>query len=354
MKPHFFSSISSLLLVVLGVAFISSVAQAKPDDQIRLKVQIREGVSAVMRLRVVELHRRKPKFGVNKNIVLVPGLSHTGVSYENFVEALDGSPESARVHKAVLFDYPGKGDNSLPISKNEPVLFGDLSLDDDARALIGSLKKLRRLGRAPEVIIAHSMGGMVVFRAQELLIQENKSLANFGVRTVVAHAPSIPGELPWYLADSGTFAQVAGSFVTVDPTRGVILQIPPPALLALFFRDLAGNFVPNTPSIEDASRYATPESFVAASQLGGVGTPRLSVRAGAFAPARGVRLVVAALSQDPYSIFPGELQALYSHLSGDASLRDFYAVVNPLAVHDAYVSNPELLLGVLAQSRALR
>ena len=155
---------------------------------------------------------------------------------------------------------------------------------------------------------------------------------------------TFPREVPWFLADSGTYAFLASQFLTSSPALGAYVEAPAEVWLGLFFTDLLGSFVPGTPSPEQVVSlgYISREPWAAADELGGVTGLRPSIRNGAFAAAHGTVLSFASLSQDGLGSF-AEDQTLYQYLTNDLTNSGHFAVVDPNAVHDCYVAAPATL-----------
>src|SRR5204863_1297142 len=84
------------------------------------------------------------------------------------------------VKRIIAIDMPAHGGSGVP-SLPSPLLFQDLLIEDNASVVIQSIDTLRGLGKAPQIVIGHSMGGLEVQTAQELLLAQNSSLARHGV-----------------------------------------------------------------------------------------------------------------------------------------------------------------------------
>src|SRR6266542_3404958 len=77
--------------------------------------------------------------------------------------------------------------------------------------------------------------------------QYGSSVSNVVLMNAVSPYPA-----PFFLADSGAGPVIVAPFVLSDPVRGLYVHIPAPNWLGFFFTNLLGNFVPGTPSPEEA------------------------------------------------------------------------------------------------------
>ncbi|HET6345218.1 MAG TPA: hypothetical protein VFH51_09805, partial [Myxococcota bacterium] len=254
-----------------------------------------------------------------------------------------------RITEVLALDMPGRGGSAL--EAGSALRLGELSLDDYVTALLGVLSALQRGGRAPDALLAHSMGGLVATLAQARLVAGGRDLAwAAGVRTVVLLAPVIPLPKPWPIADDGQAALLAAQFVRQDAAAGTVVDIPPLATRTLFFEDLGGQVAAGAPSPEAlvALGYLAPEPYLATAQLVRVpDSAAPSVPAGIFEPRHHTGLALLSAGQD-FLLRPEDHRAMYVHLTSDRGASAFRALDDPKAVHDFYISSPELL------GRALR
>jgi hypothetical protein len=137
-------------------------------------------------------------------------------------------------------------------------------------------------------------------------------------------------------------------FVTQDASLGTYLYAPPELWEQLFFTNLQGALASGTPSVADvvAGGYDAPEPFAAVSELIGYGQSRRSVSPNLFASSLGTRLFVLGFAEDRFFL-PSEEQRLYTFLTGEPAPRGFIEVDGPNAVHDAYLSEPGMVVEAL-------
>lgn len=324
-------------LAISALALVQT-AVAAPDRTLNVPVTIRPGVRALLRLPVFVNHHRV-RDGIT--ILAVPGLAHDAESFEAFADQIFNTPDiSGRVERVVGVQFPGKGGSSLPFPASR-LHFGEMTLDDYSNVLLEVLERLDRRRNDPDMIVAHSMGGLIVQMAQDRLIARGRTLRReFGIRDVMLLASGIPGNLPWALVDSGAYAQLASQFVAQSEELGTYLSIPAPVWLGLFFANRSGQLFASDPNF--FATFDTNEAFGAAAQLGGVGVPRAMVRQGEFSAEKGSTLSVVTFEQDPFYVYPAEHSALYGFLrNGNGS--GLFQIPGVSTVHDTYIQSPQLL-----------
>jgi pimeloyl-ACP methyl ester carboxylesterase len=111
-------------------------------------------------------------------LVFVHGGSHTGACYIETPDGRDGWARytAARGRTSYVIDWPGHGGSPSPVPLHE------LSMQHVADAIVELLADV-----GPAVLVTHSMGGVVGWRAAEL--------ARDNVKAVVAIAPGPPANL---------------------------------------------------------------------------------------------------------------------------------------------------------------
>ena len=335
------------LLIPLVLIVTANVAMA--DQNLSFRVQLRPHVFAD----VVSTVATNPSFPTGGMTVLtVHGFAHTGSTFGNLTQAIFNSPQyGSSVSNVVSVNLPGHGLSSGPIPQDGGQLkYGELSIEDYATAVTETIRRLDALQLRPQVVIAHSMGALVMTVAQQALISRQQSLGvNFGVQKVVLMNAVSPSPAPFFLADSGIGPVIVAPFVLSDPVRGLYVHIPAPNWLGFFFTNFLGDFVPGTPSPQEAmSRgYISDEPFQAGAQVvAAAGRQRPTVSEGIFLPSLQTSVVVVSTEQDILTV-PSELQTLYSFLTDDENLSGFRFISGADAVHDTYISNPNALLNAI-------
>ncbi len=335
------------LLIPLVLIVTANVAMA--DQNVSFHVQLRPHVFAD----VVSTVATNPSFPTGGMTVLtVHGFAHTGSTFGNLTQAIFNSPQyGSSVSNVVSVNLPGHGLSSGPIPQDGGQLkYGELSIEDYATAVMETIRRLDALQLRPQVVIAHSMGALVMTVAQQALISRQQSLGvNFGVHKVVLMNAVSPSPAPFFLADSGVGPVLVAPFVLSDPVKGLYVHIPVPNWLGFFFTDHFGNFVPGTPSPQEAvSRgYISDEPFQAGAQVvAAADRQRPTVSEGIFLPSLQTSVVVVSTQEDILTV-PSELQTLYSFLTDDENLSGFRFISGADAVHDTYISNPNALLNAI-------
>jgi pimeloyl-ACP methyl ester carboxylesterase len=137
-------------------------------------------------------------------LVFVHGGSHTGACY---VETPDGRSgwapyAAARGRTSYVFDWPGHGVNAAPSD------FATMSMQATADALVDELAQI-----GPAVLVTHSMGGVVGWRAAEM---DRRNIA-----AIVAIAPGPPANLQPLGDPALAFSEDA----PVQPMRDMALKM---------------------------------------------------------------------------------------------------------------------------------
>lgn len=301
-------------------------------------IELRPGVTVDLFVAIYgDIEAKRCQFAVHGGV-------YAAASWRPYAEALPGDP------CVLAVDLPGRGGSSLP----HGLIFGALFLDDYVTALIGVLERLEDLDIEPTTILGHSMGGTLVQMLQQRLIDEGTNLEHrFDIREAILVAPDLPANVPWALGDSGQLSGLIEAFAVDEPGLGTLFEIPAALWPAFFFTNLDGVVVPSAPTPEEieAQGYnALGEPLLAIHQLNGTGgfPSRPSVDAGIFTEDTRLRLVT--YEHDGF-VLPSETEALYHHLTGDASRRCFVLVEGADTTHAMQLSNPARLTEALAGIR---
>jgi pimeloyl-ACP methyl ester carboxylesterase len=286
-----------------------------------------------------------------RTVFAVPGFAHTAATFEPFVEALFAGDVAGQVPcRVVAIDFPAHGDSPAPAAGT----FGFLGLNDYVASVEAALASLPEHGLRPDLVIAHSQGGLVVQLAQQQLVEQGSSLrAAYGIRDVILLAPVPPAEVAWSFGDSGLAISLLGGLFAADPVLGPHFAIPDFVWPLLFFTGPGFTPSPNMPSGTDVTLngWNAPEPFISALQLVGAFGARASVDAGVFGQGSGTSLTVVTFEHD-WIVTPAEGDAVYAHLTGTSG--GAIAVNGPRAIHDMYVSDPAELLAALAPHVRIR
>lgn len=331
----------ALLCVAAGARAATVVTSIALDD-----VAVRRGVTADIHLAV---HQRAGSRCNGATVLLIPGAFAAGASLGALADALLEDDQHGRaVCRAITLDLPAHGDSGLPVG----AVFGTLSIDDYAATVLAVLARLDRQGLRPMTLVGHSMGGGIIQRMQQRLLDRGSNLRDLGVRHAILLAPGIPQGSPWAARDLGVGVALLAPFHVVDAILGDVISIPPPFWVPLSFSRPDGTIPESAPTMEElmAMNAIGPESWdVLAGTFGlGAGHP-LIVSRGAFAERRGTRLDVVAFSQD-ILVGAADAAALMPYLSGDgchAGRGGFTLIDTPDAVHAMPASAPEDMLEIL-------
>jgi len=334
-----FAGAALACLAAAPAARASAGHASQPEDIVLPDIELRQGVTADIRIRVLHNPDRK----CNSNTVLaVHGAAATASALERLGHALFDRPQQKPVCNFVSVDLPGHGGSSLP----QGALFGELTIQDYAAAVLGTLERLDDRHIRPTTLIGHSMGGLVLQVAQQELVDSGSSLRDaFGVKRVTLLAPAMPAGLTCAYCDDPSSAGALGQFVSVSPTLGPVVQVPDYVWPFLSFMALEGFFAPSTPSPQEvaANAYNSAESLTALGQLFGA---HPEVDADVFAKHFRTKLEIVSFEHDVV-VRPIEAEALYEHLTGRDALAGFSVVVGADAVHGMPMGNPVEMLAQL-------
>jgi pimeloyl-ACP methyl ester carboxylesterase len=339
------------LLITLG----ATSASAQEHDDLYFDVTLRGTGSATIHADVYE----NPRAGHGQlTILAVHGLTERGSMYAPLASAIfEDANLQNRVERVIAIDLPGHGLSSAP-TLPAPLKFGNLLIEDNASVVIQAIAALGEQELAPNWAMGHSMGALALQLAQEQLLSQGSSLAGLGIEraTLIAAVP----------ARGTTWTRLPGAdlspFVRVDPVLGQILDVPAVYCGASGFRTLSGTIAPGAPSPATcvANGWMSIEPLTTVLELNGTlcqGNPdapssaglcRPFVRAGAFSPEQGTRLMVLGFSQD--SLTPGvDQDDLYTYLTGITEQGPylFRPTVSDDAVHSMFISNPPAVVSAI-------
>ena len=287
----------------------------------------------------------------NGNVILALGdMAQTAKTLQPLASALL-SAHGVKIDDIYLLDLPGHGNSDYTPGFG----LGEFELEDYATIFLGAVAELH-----PNAIIAHGMGAVIVMVAQTQLVASGSTLAGaYGVESATFIAPAIPASTPtssWGAADAGSIAPLIAAFTRVDATQGTILDLltspaGPQWWVGLNYGDRNGSVRGSTtPDVAVANGFIAFESARAA--LRAMGTDRPSVPDGTFDAALGTTLGIVALEQDQLFAFPGEQDALYLRLTGDAHRKLFFPIAGADTIHNLHELDPAAL--VPAIKRVLR
>ena len=328
-------NLSRGLRLFLFLCFCAAVANAQQTIIVPVPVPLPSDTTFI-RVDVYENASPRPR---DVNVLLLHGFAQSRTTMGPLANALLTQPGS-NVARVFVPNLPSQGVSG--------VVWGFVTLQHYVGTLDGLLDYFGAAGTPVDVLIGHSMGGLIVQLEQQSLNMAGTTLrARHGVRSAILIAPVIPGPLPWALADSGTAAAILGPYVNLGLSFDPRIIIPPAAWVPLFYSDRQGNIPAGapTPAEAAAAQYGFAEAGFAGFQMIGYGGfgPRLPVDAGAFAPSSGTTLGLITLEQDGFFEFQ-EHRTLYQYLTGDPRDRLLFALTGPNTVHNMHTFEPSALL----------
>lgn len=337
----------SALATTALVAITSAAAAAAPaHEDLSFAVALRGTGSATIHADVYN----NPRGLGALTMLAVHGFTERGSMFEPLSSAIFSDRILGLVVKRVVaVDMPAHGGSSVP-SLPSPLLFQDLTIEDDVSVVVQSIDALKALGKSAQIVIGHSMGGLEIQASQEALLSQGSSLARHGVLGAIL-VDAVPAAGTSWTQPPPNPAQQ--QFVVTDPVLGTILALP--AAAGPFtggFTKLDGTIVANAPSPATfvANAWVGPEPITTVLELVGTTPPleRPFVRQQAFALRNGTALSVVAGSQDVLTPIVDQ-PVLYTYLTGLAATGSslYRPVVEDDAVHSMFVSNPVGLLGAL-------
>jgi Alpha/beta hydrolase family len=331
----------SKLRIAASLFAMGFAALAHADQTLNLSVQIRPNVTATIEAQVL-VNPNNPTGG--RTVLFQHGLAHTGNTGKNLATKLFSTPAtSAKISQIVLIDQPGHGNSTLPTG----LLFGNLGQNDYANVLIESLDALQANGINVDALVGHSMGGLIINLAQNILVSQSTSLfTRFGITNAIFLSPSPNGNVPWISADLLVGTILAIPHIKTSTDKGTYVEVAALTWQLLFCTNLLGLPVPGTPTIStiNSAPYIAIEPYVAAAELLGIpGHPRLPVTAGIFGSTYGTVTRLVTNSQDKF-ILPFESQANYRFLTGDTTDARFQTIPTLDSAHDMYLTNPQGLI----------
>lgn len=279
-------------------------------------------------------------------LLAVPGAAVCASTYARLSNAILSDPEPGQtIGRVVAVDLFGRGASEVT-KLPAPMRFGDIGLEDFTRALLQFIDGVKGTELAPQVIVAHSMGALLVQAAQELLLQQGSTLSSCGVRGVVLLAPVPNRNCAWTQRPSSALAP----YVVTDEALGAYVELSPEYLANNGAWQKPGGALASTAPTAEVIRQAqwlARDPLTMGLELVGLGgrAPRPAVRRGAFSPRHGTNLALISFEHDavtPMSDHP----ALYASLTNNEA-QLYYPIDTDDAVHCMHITNPAPLLPVL-------
>ena len=345
LSKHVFGAV--LALSVIGCADATGFEDSEPQSEHAAQLAVSSTVDVPVTLRGSAKATLKASVYVNPNatgvatILSVPGFTATGKVYENLNAALFADTVTGPLTKqAITLDLPGHGASTKPTG----IKYGDLTIEDNAEALVQSVQQLK-----PQLLVGYGSGALTIAVAQEQLLKSGSSLAKLGVTSALLYAPVPSAGRPW--TTPPTPATIS-NFISTNDVDGAIYTITPDLWNRQGFTNKAGTGGIGAPTAAEvtAKGLLAVEPVALVSQLTGITdpskgavVPRPTVSAGAFAAANGTRLIVLGFSEAT-QVTSADAADFYVHLTGDASKAGFVEVTGADAVGNAFYTNPKAVL----------
>lgn len=258
-------------------------------------------------------------------IMAIPGFTHSPAATLPLAEAIVRKYPNCRVIPFQLPSVRGKK-------------FGEVSLEDYARAVIQAIQVLqRRNGIVVNELLGHSMGGLISLLAYQFMVDEG---TNSLLQVTLLSSSSIPG-IPWAVADSGAADALGNLYTFKDhPILGTHCAVPHEKWAELWFSlPDNGGLAPDTPSAKDIPTLNVIASGMMDDQLSRVRPAKVTeVRSGIFS--NQTRLLQLVFKDDPFALVH-EQQRMFEHLTDAKPGRHRFDIVSPMnSVHDLLVTQP--------------
>ncbi|MEP7154669.1 MAG: alpha/beta hydrolase [Betaproteobacteria bacterium] len=293
-----------------------------------------------------------------ESIFFVHGFGDTSALFEPTAIALI---ESQKARDVYAIDLPGHGASTWPAL----LIYENIDVNEYVNALAQVLTTMIDVEkRKISIISGHSIGGLVVQRLQNSLVNNNPKSSlklSYGIDKTVLIACDLPAEVPFWSGQMYAQFLIAtppqgGGFLEDNPAGNPMIRkfifTPPQDYVNLKFSNTSFQLVPSAPSASDVFNLGlnSREPYFAAANISGIDpalppTPmtsasRLSVGKGIWAaPAK---LTVLRPSEDTF-FTQSDMDSLAAHLTGDAMAKA-KTIVDPEAVHGIPFSKPQLLL----------
>ncbi len=277
-----------------------------------------------------------------KELLFIHGMCHTAHFYEPLTRTVFRHFSNVVTRKWAI-NLPGPIRSEIPDSCHQVSTF---TLEDHLSAV---LQTLAYIGRQVELVVGHSMGGILV----QMLGAQPDICDRYGVKAVLLLAPGFPREIPadvpsqlHYLGNMFTFLPLIMD--NIDLTT-LLLDFTDDSYLAFFFSDRDGRIVEGAPTAPQAlAKLKSPESLSSVLESALL---RPSVPAGALS-----RYLTAMVAYEYDLFFPPDIQRqLYEYLTKTVWLKGplttpssgFYLVRCPQCIHDDPYLHPEHLVPTL-------
>ena len=333
------------LCVVLFILFVSTYAGAAStfSDQY---IPINTHELGSLKIHLLTASGKNEK---GKTILFIHGFAHNAHIFKPLIETLLENDNFAQTVSTIYaLNLPGHGMSSLPEKKK----LGSIQLDDYKEVLQRVLTHLKKV----DVIVAHSMGTLLVNLLQHDLFRSSRSLfKDYETKHVVLLAPVIPRPLGWALADnklelSFKLAPLLASDLLDGGYGPLYIDFTVEKFYTYFFT-VNKEIVSGAPSEETIIKsLKNPDSYFASAEMAGMNIlsssssdrkvwKRPLIYKNIFSLSSGSLLSVVAFEHDTF-MTPDEIKKLYAYLSEYENDKRFYFFTGDKAVHDGFYADP--------------
>lgn len=329
-----------VIIIILFVIFFTTILKSDPiikTENHKFDIEISPGITISTTVHILDNSLNT----TGQNIVCIHGFAHTSTTYESwFYRTIPLEEFNSEISKVILVDLPGRIKSDVP--PKDQFLFGELTLEHYVLFIKQVFDYLQAQGISRDIIIAHSMGAMLIQLFQNQLIGQEKSLSlEYNVKKILLMAPTLPIEISWLYADNGIGMAKMVPYLQTDQNYGTYINLPDKDWIDIFFSNSEGEIITEAPSPSEviSLQYNSIESLTAAAQLLGIDVDRPSIQQNIFNN-KGTTLWIATFSEDPIFIDnPGVHEELYQYLTGDTDNTHLITIEKSYAVHDYYILN---------------
>lgn len=334
-----------------GLPVLGGAAPTTDFDVFLEDVEFRPGATADIHIRIY-VNESLPCRDPLRTAFAIHGINATAASWGRFADAFFVGPSEEQLCLIAAIDHPGHGLSGLP----QGVLFGELIVEDYARAVMEVLDRLSWRGIHPTILMGHSQGTLTIQAMQQTLREEGSSLRDrFGVRDAVFFGTQGPMQLPaeFVLPDAALEASIEAAKITTEE-KGTFVPGPPEVFQLNWFINLDLALSSDAPSVEEIAAggwNADIPLFAVLQAVGVQGFNPPPADPGVLASSLGTTLHLIHFADDPWSL---NAAAIYEYLTGDASLSGFIPVTDPdnEAVHLYNVTDPDRVRSFIDLPRA--
>ena len=264
---------------------------------------------------------------------------HGSLCNSNFLKPLIRSifnNYSDHVRRIYAIDLPGHGASDY---QDQCGNFGQLSINDYSQVNLKVLEEIRQTYGPVDVLAGHSLGGIIVQKMQQSLLDcETDLRIEFGIDDIALIASSLPRSVYLDLSKivfSTGFELIRCTTFDYDPLD-IYLDCSSDVVLNVFFTNKDGKVVEGAPETDERINNLMSQESLTAGVLENLFF-RPYIKEGAFS---GYRLATIAYDQDIFFDVEEELQ-LHKYLLGNEAVDGFFLVAGHQAIHTSLYTMPD-------------